>query len=418
MLDKLRKTYHDFPATFWILVGAAFIDTVGATLLFPFLSLYVTRRFGVGMTEVGILFAIFSVCGLFGSMVGGALTDRLGRRQMVIFGLLASALSVVAMGLVNDLQVLYGLAVVVGLLSSVGGPANQAMVADLLPEQQRAEGFGIVRVGANLAWIIGPTVGGLLASTSFLSLFVADAVASTITAVFFYRLMPETRPVQDETEPQETLGQTLLGYRLVLRDAVFVSFVVISIAMLLAYQQLYSTLSIFLRDVHGVSAQGYGFLLSLNAGMVVLLQFAVTRRTKRHPPALVLALASGLYAVGFGMMGFVAAYAWFVVSAVVITVGEMIAVPVSQALATQLAPEDMRGRYLAFYGLGWAIPSAIAPWAGGLILDNYNPSWLWYACALTCALSIVGFLALHRWAGARLAPTPGPKPLAATELAA
>ena len=406
MLDKLRSTYREFPGKFWVLVGAAFIDTVGSTLLFPFLALYVTRRFGVGMTQVGVLFAIFSVCGLLGSIVGGALTDRLGRRKMVIFGLVASALSVVAMGLADDLSVLQALAVVVGLLSSIGGPANQAMVADLLPEEQRAEGFGIVRVGANLAWIIGPTIGGLVASTSFFSLFVADAVASTITAAVFYRLMPETKPVRDNTGPRETLAQTLLGYRVVIRDAAFVAFVVISIFMLLAYQQVYSTLSIFLRDVHGISAQGYGFLLSLNAGMVVLLQFAVTRRTKGHAPALMLALASGLYAVGFGMLGFVAAYAWFVVSAVLITIGEMIAVPVSTALATQFAPEDMRGRYLAFYGLGWAIPSAIGPWAGGLILDNYNPNWLWYACALACGLAILGFGALHRWAGPRLAPRP------------
>jgi MFS family permease len=82
----------------------------------------------------------------------------------------------------------------------------------------------------------------------------------------------------------------------------------------------------------------------------------------------------------------------------------MIAVPVSQAVAAQFAPEDMRGRYLAFFGMAWTIPSAIGPWAGGVILDNYNPNWVWYACALACGLAVVGFLALHQWAGTRLAP--------------
>jgi MFS family permease len=411
MQDKLRSTYGQFPPKFWVLVGAAFIDTVGSTLLNPFLALYVTRRFGVGMTRAGVLFAIFATCGLLGSMVGGALADRWGRRKMVIFGLVCSATITLSLGLANKLSQLYGLAVLVGLLSSVGGPAAQAMVADLLPERQRAEGFGILRVGANLAWIIGPTIGGLLASTSFLFLFVADSVASIVTAAVVYRLMPETKPVRDETKPVETLAQTLLGYHVVLRDAAFVAFVVISILMLLPYQQLYSTFSVFLRDVHGISAQAYGFLLSLNAGMVVVLQFAVTRRAKRHAPALMLALASGFYLVGFGLVGFATAYAWFVISAVLITIGEMIAVPVSQALAARFAPADMRGRYLASYGLAWTIPSAVGPWAGGMILDNYNPSWLWYACAVACALAIVGFTALHHWAGPRLAPRAEEPPL-------
>jgi MFS family permease len=418
MLYKLRSTYREFPPKFWVLVGAAFIDTVGSTLLHPYLALYVTRRFGVGMTQAGILFAIVSVCGLLGSIVGGALTDRWGRRKMVLFGLVSSATITLSLGLADRLSVLYGLAVLIGLFTSIGGPAAQAMVADLLPEEQRAEGFGIVRVGANLAWIIGPTIGGLLASTNFLFLFVADSVISLITAVVFYRLMPETKPKPDEATPVGTLAQTLLGYRVVIRDAAFVAFIVISIVMLLPYQQLYSTLSVFLRDVHGISAQGYGFLLSLNAGMVVLLQFAVTHRTKGQAPALLMALAATLYAAGFGMLGFVASYAWFVVSDVLITIGEMISVPVSQALAAQFAPEDMRGRYLAFFGLAWTIPSAIGPWAGGIILDNYNPNWLWYACALLCGLGAVGFGVLHRWAGPRLAPRSRQPTPAAEEAAA
>ena len=187
----------------------------------------------------------------------------------------------------------------------------------------------------------------------------------------------------------------MLGYRVALRDHVYVAFLAISMAMLVAYQQLYSTLSVFLRDWRGVPARGYGLLLSINAGTVVLLQFWVTRRTKRFPPALMMALGSVLYLVGLSMYGFVSAYTLFALAMVLITVGEMIVVPVGQSLAASLAPEDMRGRYMAIYGLSWAIPSAIAPWAGGLILDNYNPNWLWYAAGIACAVAAAGFVALH-----------------------
>ncbi len=124
MLSRLKSTYDEYPSRFWILVGASFVDGVGRTILNPFFALYVTHRFGVGMTEAGLLFSIFSVSGFAGSMLGGALTDRFGRKGIVLFGLIFSALSSLTMGFVGRLTTFYVLAVVVGLLSDVAGPAH------------------------------------------------------------------------------------------------------------------------------------------------------------------------------------------------------------------------------------------------------------------------------------------------------
>ena len=119
MLKNLRSTFYEYPTKFWILVAAMFVDRVGGTLIFPFFALYITQKFDVGMTQAGILIGIFSFSGLIGNVLGGALTDRFGRRVMVLFGLVFSALSSVTMGLVNELYVFYVLAVIVGLLSDV-----------------------------------------------------------------------------------------------------------------------------------------------------------------------------------------------------------------------------------------------------------------------------------------------------------
>ena len=143
MLSRITNTYRDFPVTFWTLIGASFIDRLGGALLFPFFALYVTARFGVGMTEVGVLFAIFAISSIFGGILGGAATDRFGRRSALLFGLLTSAISSLAMGLTSDLNTLYLLAAFVGLLSNTAGPAQQAMIADLLPEKQHTEGYGV-----------------------------------------------------------------------------------------------------------------------------------------------------------------------------------------------------------------------------------------------------------------------------------
>ncbi len=402
MFKSLQSTYREYPHEFWILVASSFIDRLGSTLIFPFFALYITQRFNVGMTQAGVLLAIFSISGLGGSMLGGALADRFGRRGVLLFGLTISALSSVAMGLVDELGLFYILAIFVGLLSDVGGPARQAMIADLLPSEQRAEGFGILRVVGNLAWIFGPTIGGFLATRSYLMLFILDAFSSMITAVIVYRLIPETLPERAVDAEEENLITTLRGYGQVAGDTLFLQFVFASMLMTLVYIQMYSTLSVYLRDVHGLPTQGFGALLSMNAGLVVIAQFWITRRVSRQPPLLMMALGSALYLIGFLAYGFVTVFVYFTIAMLIITVGEMVVMPVSQALAARFAPEDKRARYLAFFGLSWAIPSMIGPWMAGVVMDKFDPRWVWYAGGMILAVAILVFLQLHRKASDRI----------------
>ena len=192
--EKAKNVYAEYPRTFWTLVLITFVDRVGGAMLFPFFALYLTKKFEIGMTQVGVLFAAFSVSSFIGSMLGGALTDRLGRKSIIIFGLVASSLSTLAMGLVNTYEAFFMIALFVGILTDTAGPARQAMVADILPEPKRAQGYGIMRVAFNLSVVIGPAIGGLLAARSYMALFVSDAVISLITAALVFRFIPETRP--------------------------------------------------------------------------------------------------------------------------------------------------------------------------------------------------------------------------------
>ena len=93
LLQQARAVYDEYPRQFWVLILGSFIDRLGGALLFPFFTLYITRKFGVGMTTVGIIFGMFAISSVVGSMFGGALTDRLGRKGVFLFGLITSALS-------------------------------------------------------------------------------------------------------------------------------------------------------------------------------------------------------------------------------------------------------------------------------------------------------------------------------------
>jgi MFS family permease len=396
--QQLDGIYREYPRPFWTLVGVTFIDRLGGFLLFPFFALYITSRFGVGMTQVGVLFALFSVSSFVGSMLGGALTDRIGRKAMLIFSLLTTSLSSVIMGLVDSLQVFYVLALVVGVVTETGGPAHQAMVADLLPEEKRAQGYGIIRVAFNVSAALGPAIGGFLAARSYLLLFITDAVISLITAAIVYTSLPETKPEARPGAPVESMAGTFRGYFTVLRDRLFMLFIGACMLMGLVYMNMNTTLGVYLRDTHAVPEAGYGLLLSLNAVMVVLLQFPITRRIEDKPPMLMMALGMALYAIGFAMYGFVSAYVLFMAAMAIITVGEMLVAPVSQAVTASMAPEDMRGRYMAVFGFSWSIPFIVGPLMAGAIMDNLDPRWLWYAAGLIGILATAAFAQLHRQA--------------------
>lgn len=411
MLTRLRRTYAEFPRLFWIIVLTLFIDSIGSTLLFPFFALYITQKFGVGMTEAGVLLGMSSLFGLIGSMIGGALTDKFGRRQLILFGLVFSALSSLLFGFAADVRMLYFLVVVVGLLSRVSTPAHDAMMADILPEAKRQEAFGITRVVGNYAWIFGTALGGLIAARSFLALFVIDAVLSLVVAVILYRFLPETKPtapVDLEARKSESLWKTITGYRIVLRDLAYLGFTLAGMIVFIVYQQQYGALAVYLRDIHNISSRSYGLMLSISGLEVVLFQIWISRSIRKYPPFLMMVLGALFFMIGFAMFAFVRGFEFFVLAVIIITIGEMVLFPTNKALAANFAPAAMRGRYMAIYDLGWTIPATVGPAAAGLILDNYDPNLLWYLGGILCAIAAGSFYALHLWLGRqeRFAPVP------------
>ena len=404
MLKNLQLKMKEYPRNFWVLIGALFIDRVGGALIFPFLSLYITSKFNVGLTQVGAIFAVHSISSFVGNMVGGALVDKYGRRSMLIIGLVFSAGASLGMGFVEEWEMFYLLAFLTGLISNFGGPAVQAMLADILPVEKRPDGFGLLRVTMNLAVTIGPAIGGVLAGINYLLLFIIDCVVSIITAIIVYFALPETKPNIPEGKEEESILQSFGGYRKVFRDKLFLAFLFLTTFTAIVYMQMNSTLSVFLRDFHGTSPQGFGYILSLNAAIVVLFQFWVTKKVKKHHQLSVMIVGNLLYAVGFAMYGFTNVYWGFLTAMVIITIGEMIIAPIVQTMVANLAPEDMRGRYMAAYHLGWGIASTVGPLAAGIVIDNYNPNWVWYAGGIICSMVALGYLILKTRVGERFQP--------------
>ncbi len=395
-MNRALQIYREYPRTFWMMIGVNFIDRLGGSLLFPFFALYVTQKFNVGMTEVGVLFAAFSISSFVGSFPGGALTDRFGRKGIIIFSLVATSFSTLLMGFVNEFQFFLAVAFFSGIFTDVGGPAYESVFIDILPQEKRASGFGIRRVAFNLAIVIGPVIGGLVAARSYLALFIIDAVVSSIVAILVFLLIPETKPAAQPGEEQESTGESFAGYLKVLRDGRFMAFTLVSLFLWMVYMNMNTTLGVYLRDQHGVPASGYGALISINAIMVVLMQFPITRQAEKKQPMLMMALGAVFIAIGMALYGFVNTYLMFAMAMAILTIGEMVTIPIAHATVARFAPDVMRGRYNFIYGLSWGIAFGVGPYLAGKILDNYNPNLLWYMCGVIGMLAAFGFVILNQ----------------------
>ena len=396
LLENAKKVYNEYPRAFWTYNVVVFIDLLGGFMLYPFFALYLTQKFDINMATVGILFAIFSVTGFVGSAIGGALTDRMGRKGVIIASLVLSSVSALGMGFAPSLAAFVWVTVIVGTMSSIGGPARQAIVADLLPEEKRAQGYGISRVVFNMAVIIAPPIAGLLIANSYLTLFIVDAAISLVAATVVLIALPETKPEAHPDAVPETMKQSFSGYKEVFKNTPFILFIGVTILMTLVYMNMNSTLGVFLRDYRGIPEIGFGTLLSINALIVVALQIWVTRKLKRFKPLAMMAVGSFLYAIGFGIYGFVSGMALLITAMVIITIGEMVVTPFQESLVANFAPEKMRGRYMAVSGMTWGIAFMIGPYFAGLLLDSGNPNMLWYISGFIGLLATIGFAILNK----------------------
>ena len=208
--------------------------------------------------------------------------------------------------------------------------------------------------------------------------------------------MPESLPTHAPEHATGGILASFKGYGTVMRDLAFLAFIIPSVLSGIAYQQSYEPLTVYLQNVHALSARTIGTLFSLDALFVVLLQFPFIRWAQKRSPFLMMSLGMAVTGVGLTLYGAVSGYPLFVVARLSIATGEMLWMPTGQALATRFAPEHMRGRYMAYFGLTFGIATAVAPMLGGLIMDNLDPRWVWYVSGMISAASVLNFAWLHR----------------------
>ena len=340
----------------------------------PFLVIYMTRS-GFSPAQSGLAVSAYGAGHLIASMLGGHMADRLGRRNTIVVSMFASAVMMVALSQARGYTTILVTTLLAGLAAELYRPAAMALIGDLVKPEQRVTAFGMYRFAVNLGFAAGPATAGLLANTSFLYLFLGDAVTSLAYGVIALVALPHgiRSHAKDEAGDQGAVRHALHNHA-------FLLFLLSTLCVTWIEFQVHSTFPLYL-EKNGYSTTVYGMLMSINGVMIVLFELALIAWTQRFQPQPMIALGYALSGVGFALTGLAVSIPALAATVVVWTVGEMIWAPVTGAYVTSLAPERYRGRYNGMWVLTWSIGMLLGPYLGTLLFQR-DPKLLWIASAV------------------------------------
>lgn len=339
------------PPTVKVLIFGTFVNRAGSFIV-PYLTLVLRREFGLDEGTVALLVAAYGAGSLVSILVGGVLTDRLGRRRSLIVSLAGSGVTAMALGAAPDIGVFLPLLLCFGFLADLYRPASSAIVADLLPSSQRAIGFAALRMATNLGFAIGMTSGGLIADWSWRALFVGDGLTTCGFALIVFLRVPETRPV---TDPQALAVAGPSPWR----DGPYLVLMAASVLFGITFFADFTILPLTVTLAAGYSSVVYGSLVGLNGLLIALFEVPITAAVSGFRRMRVAALGALLAALGFAVNGLALHWTGFLAGVVLWTLGEILAMPQQSSLVADWAPPEARGRYLGLYTATWALGMAV-----------------------------------------------------------
>ena len=396
---NLASARKEYPPQFWLMFWGMLISTIGSSMIWPFLMIYVGKRLQLPLTNITILMTLNSAVGLVFAFIAGPVTDRLGRKWVMVISLVVNGAGYILLSQATTFLMFALVMALQGAFNPLYRVGADAMMADLIPAEKRADAYSILRMSNNIGVALGPSIGGFIATSSYTLAFYLAAAGLTTYSILLALRAHETLPRREQgalatdIRPQrEKLG----GYDRILKDRPFVSFTMAFTLTQVCSAMIWVLLSVYAKTNYHVPESQYGLIATTNAIMVVLFQVGVTNITKRYKPLPVLALGSTIYAVAVGSIALGRGFWAFWLSMVVLTIGELILVPTSTTYAANLAPADMRGRYMSIYGLTWGGAAGIGPLLGGVLNDQIGPAAQWYGGAVVGTIAVLVFLRLAR----------------------
>jgi len=361
MLASPLTLLRRLPPTVRVLIAGALVNRIGG-FIGPYLAIVLRREFHLSPFQLGLLLTCYGAGSLVSILVGGVVADRLGRRLALLVSLFGGGALACAMGFAPSTRAFIPLLVLFGFVADLYRPAASSIIGDLLPPAQRAVGFAGLRTAINLGFAVGMAVGGVLADWSWRAMFVGDGVTTILYGLIVYFFVPETRPAASEAAERPPLARNeSASGNSPWRDPVCLQLALVSFAFALAFHTNVTALPLTITVTAGYPAPVYGCLVGLNGLLIVMFEISATDALRRFRRLRVAALGMLLVAVGYGVTGFVMHWAWFLLTVVLWTAGEILSAPQKLAFIADWAPAESRGRHLSLIQATWSLATAVNP---------------------------------------------------------
>lgn len=374
-------------------------------MIWPFLLIYASGKLHLPLSTVAILISINAGTGLIASFLAGTLADKVGRKVVMVFSLAMMGIAYFFLMRAETYSQFVILMIFIGLSNPLYQVGADAMLADMIPSEQRTDAYAINRIANNAAFAIGPAVGGFLASTSYTLAFYASSTGFISYSLLMLFLAHETLDKalgrkkidslaeQAKVSPQAGFDQD--GYLYVLRDKSYISFVLLTGMGLIAPTMLWILMPVYAKTNFNVPEAMYGWIPTTNAAMCVFLQFAVTQVTRKYKTLPVTAVGMLIYALSVGSVALMSDFWGFLLSMILLTFGELTVVPTASKYVADVAPAHLRGRYMSLYWFGWGLARTLSPLIGGYLNDAFFPQAIWIGGLLIGLTSAAGLFLLN-----------------------
>ncbi|WP_258880945.1 MFS transporter [Clostridium tagluense] len=401
IISALFDPYRGLPKEIYVLFISKIINAMGCFVM-PLLPLILTEKIGLSMSVSGAYISIAGLISMPAAILGGKLTDVIGRKKVIIIFDFLSAMLYIVCGFMNpSINMIYVL-MLAAMSMFVAGPAHDALIADLTTPENRDGAYALSYMGWNIGFAIGPIIGGLLYENYLPLVFIGDAVTALISLSLIFIFIKETIHL---TKQEITVENRHLESReegsiisVLLKRPILIYFALCT----LGYNFVYSQWS-FMMPIHSaqnflnLGAKYYGLMAGFNGLIVMLFTPLITKLSQNTKHIRKMIYGGLLYAFGFGMLGILNTLPFFFVSVFIFTLGEIIlSISVTPFIANH-TPMSHRGRMNAVLPIIFGLGYTLGPITMGKALGYISIESAWLVLGLVAFISTIFMCMLEKY---------------------
>jgi len=396
MIKSATKLYRDAysglsTGTWWL--SLVMLINRSGTMVVAFMTMYLTQHMGVGIGKATFVMSLFGAGSIVGALLGGKITDKVGFHTVQLVTLLGGGIMFIVLGQMKTYTGICVASFFLSMINEAFRPANAVAIAHYSKEENRTRSYSLNRLAINLGWAAGSALGGFIADHDYRFLFLVDGWTNIAAAVLLYFLLAPSKNAATKQPHKERVPVT----RSVYKDHLYLFFVLLQVIFAICFFQMFTLLPVYYKTQLHLSGSMIGLVMAFNGLLIALIEMLLIFRLEgRRPHLHYISIGVLLVGASYAMLninflsGVVVAFS----SIVVVTFGEMLAMPFMNSYWIRRTDQYNRGQYAGLFTVAWSMAQIVGPLSGGQIAEKHGYHLLWWIIAGICLLLSITYRAL------------------------